>query len=202
MYFVGVTTTKSSIMKLFPRWAKELGLDDAVLTGIDLAIHADPEEYRRVVGFLKDDPLSLGALVTTHKIDLYNAAKDLFEFLDPYARMFGELSSISKKGGRLEGFAKDPISSGKAMEAFIPEGFWKRHGGDVFIMGAGGSAIAVGAHLMARTHVHASASWHGGPQGPGPRPYPGDGDVIDGEFEEVREDAPAKPPHQRLPHDD
>jgi UPF0716 protein FxsA len=60
----------------------------------------------------------------------------------------------------------------------------------------------VGAHLMARTHVHASASWHGGPQGPGPRPYPGIGDVIDGEFEEVREDAPAKPPHQRLPHDD
>jgi UPF0716 protein FxsA len=60
----------------------------------------------------------------------------------------------------------------------------------------------VGAHLMARTHVHTSGSWHSGPQGPGPRPYPGEGDVIDGEFEEVREDAPAKPPHRRLPHDD
>ena len=27
MYFVGVTTGQSSIMKMFPIWAKELGLD-------------------------------------------------------------------------------------------------------------------------------------------------------------------------------
>ena len=33
--------------------------------------------------FIKNDPLSLGALVTTHKIDLYNSCKDLFEYFDP-----------------------------------------------------------------------------------------------------------------------
>lgn len=99
MYFIGVTTTKSSIMTLFPEWAKALGLKDVVLKGIDLEIHADPAEYRKVVEFIKNDELSLGALVTTHKIDLYEAAKDLFDFLDPYAQMFGELSSISKRGG-------------------------------------------------------------------------------------------------------
>jgi shikimate dehydrogenase len=148
MYFIGVTTTKSSIMKLFPLWAKALGLKDAVIKGIDIEIHADPQVYRDVVEFIKNDELSLGALVTTHKIDLYNAAKDMFEYLDPYARMFGELSSISKKNGRLEGYAKDPISSGLAMEAFIPQNYWQEHEGEVFILGAGGSAIAISSYLL------------------------------------------------------
>jgi shikimate dehydrogenase len=148
MYFIGVTTSQSSIMKLFPLWAQELGLKDAVLKGIDIEIHAPREVYREVVSFIKEDPLSLGALVTTHKIDLYEAAQDLFDYLDPYAQLFGELSSISKNNGRLEGHAKDPISSGLAMEAFIPPNFWKEHGGEVFIMGAGGSARAIAAYLF------------------------------------------------------
>ena len=100
MYFVGVTTGQSSIMKMFPIWAKELGLD-AEIKGIDLPIHAPAEDYRAVVQFFRDDPLSLGALVTTHKIDMYNAAKDMFDYLDPYAQRFGELSSISKLDGQL-----------------------------------------------------------------------------------------------------
>lgn len=148
IYFIGVTTTKSSIMKVFPLWAEALGLKDAVIKGIDIEIHAKPEVYREVVDFIKHDELSLGALVTTHKIDLYNACKDMFEYLDPYASMFGELSSISKKDGRLEGFAKDPISSGLALEAFVPKNFWKEHGGEVLLLGAGGSAIAMSAYLL------------------------------------------------------
>src|SRR5665647_3563173 len=148
LYFIGVTTTKSSIMNVFPLWAKALGLKDAVIKGIDIEIHADPSVYREVVEFIKNDELSIGALVTTHKIDLYNTSKDLFEYLDPYAQMFGEMSSISKKDGRLEGYAKDPISSGLSLEAFVPKNYWKYHGGEVFIMGAGGSAIAMSSYLL------------------------------------------------------
>ncbi|MFS0645883.1 shikimate dehydrogenase [Siminovitchia sp. 179-K 8D1 HS] len=150
MYFIGVTTTKSSIMKLFPEWAKALGLKEAVLKGIDLEIHADPEHYRKVVEFIKNDELSLGALVTTHKIDLYEAAKDLFYYLDPYAQMFGELSSISKRDGKLQGHAKDPISSGLALERFVPDDYWKEHGGELLLLGAGGSAIAISSALLSR----------------------------------------------------
>ncbi|EGK07077.1 hypothetical protein HMPREF9374_3838 [Desmospora sp. 8437] len=152
MYFIGVTTTKSSIMELFPEWVKALGLKDVVLKGIDLEIHADPEEYREVVEFIKNDELSLGALVTTHKIDLYEAAKDLFDFLDPYAQMFGELSSISKRGGELRGHAKDPISSSLALKRFVPDGYWKSHGGDLLLLGAGGSAIAISSALLDKEH--------------------------------------------------
>lgn len=148
IYFIGVTTAKSSIMKVFPLWAKALGLKDAVIMGIDIEIHAQPEVYREVVDFIKNDELSIGALVTTHKIDLYNAAKDMFEYLDPYAAMFGELSSISKKDGRLEGYAKDPITCGLALEAFVPKNFFKEHGGDVLLLGAGGSAISMSAYLL------------------------------------------------------
>ena len=85
----------------------------------------------------------MGALVTTHKIDLYNACKDLFEYLDPFALKLGEISSISKKDGKLCGHAKDPISSGLALEHFVPENYWKEHGGDTFLMGAGGAALAM-----------------------------------------------------------
>jgi shikimate 5-dehydrogenase len=137
-------------MKLFPLWAGALGLKGAVIRGIDLEIHASPKVYRGVVQFIKENELALGALVTTHKIDLYNAARDLFEYLDPNATMFGELSSISKKEGRLEGYAKDPVSSGLAMEAFIPVDYWKNHRGQVFIMGAGGSAIAISSYLLSK----------------------------------------------------
>ena len=35
MYFIGVTTGKSSIMKVFPRWAEHLGLEDAVIRELD-----------------------------------------------------------------------------------------------------------------------------------------------------------------------
>ena len=34
-YFVGVTTSKSSIMKVFPKWAEHLGLGDCPIKGID-----------------------------------------------------------------------------------------------------------------------------------------------------------------------
>ncbi|MCL1795278.1 MAG: shikimate dehydrogenase [Clostridia bacterium] len=149
MYFIGVTTGSSSIMKVFPEWADALGLKNTVLQGVDIGIHAAPEEYADVVRFIKEDPQSIGALVTTHKIDLYNAAKRHFDYFDPYASMFGELSSISKRNGQLRGHAKDPISCGFALEEFVPKNYWREHPeAEVFIMGAGGSAISMCSYFL------------------------------------------------------
>jgi len=149
MYFIGVTTGSSSIMKVFPEWAEALGLKNTVMKGIDIAIHEKPEVYREVVSFLKNDPLSMGALVTTHKLDIYEAAADLFEYCDPYATQFGEMSSISKLDGKLCAHAKDPITCGMAMEEFIPENYWRDNPeAGVFIMGAGGSAISMCSYFM------------------------------------------------------
>ncbi len=147
-YFIGVTTTKSSIMKVFPLWMKILGREEVVMEGVDCKIHDDPEAYRRAVAQIKYDPLSLGSLVTTHKIDLLNAARDMFEYLDPYAVITGEVSSISKLDGRLEGHAKDPITSGSSLDAIIGSGYFGRTHAEVLCFGAGGSGVATLLHLI------------------------------------------------------
>ncbi|MFN2303708.1 MAG: shikimate dehydrogenase family protein [Anaerolineales bacterium] len=149
-YFIGVTTGQSSINKVFPLWMKDIGREDVVIEGWDCKIHDKPEKYREAVLQIKNDPLSLGALVTTHKIDLLNACRDLFDYLDPYAKITGEISSISKKDGLLEGHAKDPISSGLAMDAIVVKDYFSKTNGSVLSFGAGGSAIATFLHLASK----------------------------------------------------
>lgn len=151
LYFIGVTTAKSSIMKVFPAWADYLGLRDAVIKGIDFKLHDDPAAYREAVEFIRDDPLSMGALVTTHKIDLFHACKDMFDVVDPHATLMDETSCISKRDGKLICHAKDPISSGLAIDGFLGAGYFARTGAELFSMGAGGSTIAITWHLMRRS---------------------------------------------------
>jgi len=147
-YFIGVTTGKSSIMKVFPLWMKILGKPEIVIEGIDHPVHDSIESYRKSVAQIKFDPLSLGALVTTHKVNLLEAAKDMFDYLDPYAQICGEVSSISKHEGRLEGHAKDPITAGLSLDAVIEPNYFRRTGGWVLCFGAGGSAAATALHLV------------------------------------------------------
>ncbi|MEX0347418.1 MAG: shikimate dehydrogenase [Rhizobiaceae bacterium] len=146
MYFIGVTTGKSSIMKVFPAWADHLGLN-AVMRGIDFPPNSDPAHYRAAVEFIKSDPLSLGALVTTHKVNLLRASHDLFDSLDPYAETLHEISSISKRGDSLIGHAKDPISAGASLEAIVSPGHWEKTGGHLLILGSGGSSLALTLYL-------------------------------------------------------
>ena len=152
LYFIGMTTGKSSIMRVFPRWAEYLKLGEVAIQGIDCQWHDEPAVYQRAVGFIKADALSLGALVTTHKIDLLRACREQFEFLDAHAQLTGEISCISKRGGQLRGHAMDPISSGLALEAFLPPGHWEATGGEALCLGAGGSAIAITSYLMDAKH--------------------------------------------------
>jgi shikimate 5-dehydrogenase len=158
MYFIGVTTGKSSIMRVFPRWADHLGLGPVAIRGIDCQWHDDPAVYRHVVTFIRDDPLSLGALVTTHKIDLLAACRDLFDELDPYAELLGEVSGLAKRPvagaarPALCGHAKDPITSGLSLEAFLPADHWRKRGADTLILGAGGSSIALSCAMLDPRH--------------------------------------------------
>ncbi len=150
MYFFGVTTSRSAIMRVFPVWAEILRLDRAQLIGVDLPLHADAELYRKAVAQIKYDGLSLGALVTTHKIDVLEAAADMFDEFDKYARLCGDLSCISKQENRLIGHAKDPIAAGSSLQHILEPGYWERTGGHVLCIGAGGSAISIAYYLMAR----------------------------------------------------
>lgn len=146
MYFIGVTTSQSSIMRVFPAWADQLGID-AQIRGLDLPIHADPPAYVRVVEFIKRDPMSLGALVTTHKLDLFRATRSLFDGVAPDTALLAEVSSISKRGAQLWGHAMDPLSSGLSLQAITPSGYWAAEEAEVLILGAGGSSLALTLYL-------------------------------------------------------
>lgn len=149
-YFIGVTTGQSSSRPMFPQWVEALGQPDVVLEGIDLPIHAEPARYRAVVAHIKSDPLSLGGLVTTHKIDLLEAARDLFDELGSYAAICQEVSSIAKDNGKLVGRATDPIAAGLSLDALLGPDYFARTGGEVLCLGAGGAATAISLHFMTK----------------------------------------------------
>lgn len=135
-------------MRVFPRWMQALGRSEVVLEGVDMALHDEPENYRRVVGHIKRDALSLGGLVTSHKIDLLDAAREAFDNLGPEADFLGEVSSISKRSGLLIGHATDPQAGGESLNAIVEPGYFGRTGAEVLCFGAGGSAAALAFHLI------------------------------------------------------
>ncbi|WP_372984100.1 shikimate dehydrogenase [Microbacterium sp.] len=155
MGFVGVSTGSSSIMKVFPKWAEVLGLPTENLIGHDLPMDATPEQYVAMVEQIRDDPQHRGALVTTHKMNVFAAASDLFDELDPFAVSCSEISSISKRGDRLIGRAKDPLTVDLALDDFLPADHFARTGAEVVILGAGGSGTALSWALAERADAPA-----------------------------------------------
>ncbi|MBG6238653.1 shikimate 5-dehydrogenase [Mycetocola sp. CAN_C7] len=150
MGFVGVSTSGSSIRTIFPRWAEILDLPTRTLIGHDLPLDATAADYRALVETIRDDPDHLGALVTTHKMGLFEAASDLFDELDSFSTLCGEISSISKRDGRLLGHAKDPITAGLAASEFLPPDHFAASGASVLILGAGGAGTALSWYLSER----------------------------------------------------
>lgn len=147
LHFIGVSTGGSSIIGLFPRWAEILGLDAAIV-GRDIPVRADPPAYRDVVTEIAEDDAVRGALVTTHKVDVYEHAHDLFDELDANARLCGEVSCISKRDGKLVGHAKDPVTAGLSMAAMLPPGYWADTEAEVLCLGAGGAGTAITVRLL------------------------------------------------------
>lgn len=135
-------------MRVFPAWAAHLGLDGARLAGRDLPLRAEPRRYRDVVAAISAGPLEIGALITSHKIDLFRACRDMFDYVDGYAALCGEVSALSKRDGQFRALAKDPVSCGRALGEFIEPGYWAATGGHALLLGAGGSGLAITLHLL------------------------------------------------------
>lgn len=152
MGFIGVSTQSSSIMKVFPLWSEILGLPTRTLRGHDLPLNASATDYQNLVAAIRDDPLHRGALVTTHKMNLYRAASSLFDDIDPFGVACHEISSISKREGKLVGRAKDPLTVALALEDFLPPTYFSDTGAHVLILGAGGSGTALSWALAHRLH--------------------------------------------------
>lgn len=158
MGFVGVSTGSSSIMQVFPRWAEILNLPTRTLVGHDLPMDATAEQYVALIEQIRDDPTHRGALVTTHKMNVYAAASHLFDDLDPFAVSCSEISSIAKRGDRLSGRAKDPITVALALRDFLPADHFTRSGAEVVILGAGGAGTALSWALAERADAPAKVT--------------------------------------------
>lgn len=149
MGFIGVTTGQSTINRLFPLWAAELGLDDAELRGIDLPVDAPDGVYRDAVLQIRDDVEFAGALITTHKLAVFRSAADLFPELDPDARRLAEISCIGRGPAGLTGYAKDPTTVAHALDMLLPLDYFAS-GAHVLCLGAGGAGTALALCLRTR----------------------------------------------------
>ncbi len=151
MQFIGVCTAGSLSMRLFPHWARVLGVSGATLQGIDLPIGAGDKCYRAAVRGLVEDPAIRGALITSHKLGIVRAARDLIGRLTAEAQLSGEVSALYRRGGLLWGHACDPENSGRAMEHFLGADYWQRHPEAVILsLGAGGATAALLLYLLTR----------------------------------------------------
>jgi shikimate 5-dehydrogenase len=143
VWFIGVSTGQSLVNEAFPLWMGDLGL--AVrLVGRDLPLAAPRAAYRALIAELAGGHDVLGAVVTSHKVAVLREAGDLIGWLDPLAAECGEVNALRREIGGLAGFARDPVSIGRVVDEIWPDGE------QVVCLGAGGSAIALGRHLLAR----------------------------------------------------
>lgn len=144
--FVGVDTRASLIHRALPLWEPLLGVR-CELRGIDVAPGSADGAYLELVQRLRDDRGLAGAVVTTHKLRLFDAARPCFEWLDPLAVECEEVNAIRRlSDGSLHGWARDPLSVGRVVDRI-----WPRASGDVVCLGAGGTAVALAHNLRGRS---------------------------------------------------
>lgn len=133
---------------MFPIWAQVLELGPAKLHPIDVPLNSSPSTYRDLLARLNADESFRGALVTSHKVRILQAARDMFTTVDAAGEILGEISCIAHREDGLHGSAKDPYTSGRAMSAFIPPDHFRESKAEVLCFGAGGSGMAIAMHLM------------------------------------------------------
>jgi shikimate 5-dehydrogenase len=154
VWFVGVSTGGSLVHRAMARWGPLLGGDVAV-EGRDLPLAAPDGAYRELLDGLRRDTHAVGAVVTSHKVALFRAAGDMFAHLDGVARACGEVNAGRRTPEGLLGFARDPVSVGRVVDRIWPADgapgpAGAARGDEVVCLGAGGTAVALGRHLLAR----------------------------------------------------
>lgn len=138
--FIGVSTAGSQIHQRFPTWTSGTGLQ---ILGVDIPHTAPPETYRQLLAVIRDTSNVVGAVVTSHKVRLLDAASDLFAHLDGTALAAREVNAIHRApNGDLHGAATDPIAVRLTLEETF--GDQLAHGlQHVVCLGAGGAALAI-----------------------------------------------------------
>ena len=131
---------------------EHLGLGEVEICGHDFAMHAPSESYREVVRAIASDPMELGALSRPTRSTCSPPAGTCSTSSTPTRSCAGKCRLCPSADGLFRAHAKDPISSGRALDEFVEPGYWAS--------GAGRRQDAAG-RSRARTPV-------GGRRAPGP----------------------------------
>lgn len=136
--FLGLSTGGSLIHRVFPAWIALLRLD-VTLDGVDLPADASAAAYREFVEDVRDDPEVLGAVITSHKLGIHAAARDLLTPADPYVDRLGEVNAIAADG--MTAHARDVLAVAAMLPAFGPVR-------EALVLGAGGAGTAIALALL------------------------------------------------------
>jgi len=141
MFFIGVTTHNSFINKVFEHWLAILN-KNIELIGVNLELNCDPKEYQLVLDRIERNPFVLGALVTTHKVRIFNHCKEYFNNLPKTCHDFKEIGCIYKEGPNLQGEVTDLYSVKDALKALL-ENKVNDFKSDIYLLGCGGAGLAL-----------------------------------------------------------
>ena len=144
LIFLGVSTGQSAVHRVFDGWVSCLGTP-LTLKGCDLPLDAPADAYRRLVlDFRRPVARLAGALVTSHKTALFQAAADLFDDVTAQAVRLEEIGMIYWRDGRLVADAGDADSNLQAARRlFAASDAWRTGSREAVVLGGGGAGVAL-----------------------------------------------------------
>src|SRR5690554_2977351 len=108
--FLGVDTTGSAVHRSFPLWGAALGLDGVVLRGVNLPAGTSPAAWRDLLADMAGNPRVRGAVVTDHKLRLYDACRDMVGHAAAEVDLMREINCLALRGGSLSAHARDVVA--------------------------------------------------------------------------------------------
>lgn len=142
--FVGDDTSRSRALTAVPRWSRCLG-SSLQVQPVEMPVGARSDVYQRVIDDLTSDPKVAGAVITGHKVAMYEAAAHRCSYVSPEARRLRECNVLAARTDGLAAYATDVRSIGSEVDQI-----WPPSAAPVVCLGAGGSAAALCLHLLRR----------------------------------------------------
>ena len=142
--FVGVDSRSSRALTAVPRWSRRLG-EPLALRPVDLPLAANRERYLRIFDGLQTDPNIAGAVITEHKVAMYEAIAGRCTYVSPDARRLRECAVLAARPSGVAAFATDVRAIGAEVDRI-----WPSSRAPVVCLGGGGAAAALCLQLLRR----------------------------------------------------
>jgi len=142
--FLGVTTRLSAVHRVLDSWSDCLG-HRLVLKSMDLPLKSDATAYCKFVAEVRNrrDNFS-GAVITSHKVGVYEAAANLIDIVTPTARRLGEIGMLYWRQDKLVGDASDSFAILQVAHRLLKTTeSWQKGARSVVILGGGGAGVAL-----------------------------------------------------------